>query len=117
MGYKQVTLNQGSPNAYTTIHTDSHSDDPGKFADAISLFEQTDAGKLFVANGGRPMNYLRSREEYVFLNVIRYLSRMQELPEGGNDSLSPVYKADGSVGAYVLNNDSILKLRRLGFLG
>ena len=112
MGYKQVTLNQGSPNAYTTIHTDRHSDDPGKFADAISLFEQTDAGKLFVANGGRPMNYLRSREEYVFLNVIRYLSRMQELPEGGNDSLSPVYKADGSVGAYVLNNDSILKLRR-----
>ena len=71
MGYKQVTLNQGSPNAYTSIHTERHSDDPTKFADAVSLFEGTDAGKQFLAHGGRTMNYLRSREEYVFLNVIR----------------------------------------------
>lgn len=81
MGYDVMNVNAGTSGSFSSVYTDRLSDNPGKFSGIEKSFLETDMGKAFSESGGNVLNYLRAREEYVFLNVLRYLARTKTAPD------------------------------------
>lgn len=110
MGYNAVNVTTRNARSFSSVYTERLSDSPGKFSEVTKMFSETDIGKSFVESGGNVANYLRAREEFVFLNLMKYFSRMSELPADADGKV--VLESNGSKPAYSLSNEEILKFRK-----